>query len=509
MKKALFCLLAASGGLLHADPIIKTHQAADVVLGQKTFTTATANSTLASTGVSGPKAVATDPTTGKVYVADAANFRILRFASMDAMGSGAKAEQVIGQSSLDTVTSFAPEDATNLNNPSSLAFDTAGNLYVADTGHDRVLRFDSPSTKGNGIAADAVLGQTGFTDTITHPASASTMLRPTAIAIRVGTFGSSLWVADSGNNRVLYFSNVLSNSATAPVAATKIFGQTAPDKKDAPNPPSKSTMNSPEGIAISDVGVLFVADTGNNRILKFTTAPTAPTYGAEADAVIGQPGFDKNAVPTAASPTNLYSPQNLALEVVPDGKQKGGLSLWVADRLQNRVLRYDGTTIDIPVGLAATLVLGQAGLTGSDYGTDQYSVNNPCGVAIDTTASDTSSPRTVWIADTQNNRVLRFNPHEPLIPTKPQPASPTLGGGAGSFKTKKGTITIRGSASAGAGIAYVTYKGPKGGYKRASGGAAWSFKAHLKVGKNRFTVIAYDTLGRPSPARIITVKRTR
>ncbi len=178
-------------------------------------------------------------------------------------------------------------------------------------------------------------------------------------------------------------------------------------------------MNSPEGIAISSVGVLFVADTGNNRILKFITG-NAPTYGAKADAVIGQSGFDKNAVPTTASPTNLYSPQNLALEVVPDSVQKkGGLSLWVADRLQNRILRYDGTSTDFSANLAATLVLGQADLSGSDYGTDQYSVMHPYGVAIDTTASDTSSPRTVWIADTQNNRVLRFNPHEPLIPTKP------------------------------------------------------------------------------------------
>ncbi len=226
MKKALFCLLAASGGILHADPIIKTHQAADVVLGQKTFNTATPNSTLASTGVSSPKAIATDPITGKVYVADAANFRILRFASMDAMASGAKAEQVIGQPNLDTTNGFALENASNLNNPSSLAFDTAGNLYVADTGHDRVLRFDKPSSKdSNGFPADAVLGQVGFTETGTFQPLATNMLRPTAIAIREGDFGSSLWVADSGNNRVLYFSNMMSNSATAPVAATKIFGK--------------------------------------------------------------------------------------------------------------------------------------------------------------------------------------------------------------------------------------------------------------------------------------------
>ncbi len=68
---------------------------ASLVLGQPGFTSSAAATT--QTGMKSPAAVTVDPTTGKVFVADARNHRVLRFASAVALANGAPAEAVLGQ----------------------------------------------------------------------------------------------------------------------------------------------------------------------------------------------------------------------------------------------------------------------------------------------------------------------------------------------------------------------------------------------------------------------------
>src|SRR6059036_564201 len=70
-------------------------QAASLVLGQADFTSSAFVTT--ASGMSSPEGVAVDPTSGKVFVADSGNHRVLRFASDAALVSGAAADGVLGQ----------------------------------------------------------------------------------------------------------------------------------------------------------------------------------------------------------------------------------------------------------------------------------------------------------------------------------------------------------------------------------------------------------------------------
>lgn len=92
-----------------------------------------------------------------------------------------------------------------MSHPWGLVVDNAGRLYVADTANNRVLRFDNAQTLGNGAQASAVFGQVGFTQFASGD-SASGLSAPTALAVMNLNGGSTtLWVAATGNYRILRY----------------------------------------------------------------------------------------------------------------------------------------------------------------------------------------------------------------------------------------------------------------------------------------------------------------
>jgi DNA-binding beta-propeller fold protein YncE len=489
MKKALsLLLLLPACGLLNAAEF-KTNQAASVVLGQAAFTTDATGAT--ATGMDTPRGVAVDPTTGKVFVADRNNHRVLRFASIAALTSGAAAERVLGQPDLTTTINHTVSQ-TSMLNPLGLAFDAAGRLYVADTGFNRVLRFNAPSAAlTDGIEADGVLGQPDFTTT-TATITQAGMNGPSAVTVEpVGSTGF-LWVADSSNNRVLGFSAAegLANGANA----SKVLGQgNSFVANAAADPPTDKSLKAPEGIVVSSDGFLWVADSGNNRVLAYNN-PRGQANGLAAFNVFGQATFTANAAPVTTSASNLFSPEGLALD-----ESGATYSLWVVDRVQNRVLRFDDVNTVIPNGSSAAIVLGQPSFTASGSNTTQTGFEFPFAVAVDS-FNVADAPRSILVADANNHRVLRFDPQ--------LPAPPTLSLSGVPKKTKSKSLKIAGTVFAEAGVGQVLYKGKKGGFKTAKGGGnLWFFTAKLKVGKNKFTIQAIDALGQASTPKKVVVKR--
>ncbi len=492
MKKALslLLLLPACGSLSAAGLIdFKPNQVASLVLGQTGFATSATGTN--ATGMDTPRGVAVDPTTGKVFVADRNNHRVLRFASLAALASGAAAERVLGQPDLTTTTNHAVS-STSMLNPSGLAFDAAGRLYVADTGFNRVLRFNAPSAAlTDGIAADGVLGQASFITSqaaLTRPGLNS----PSAVSVEPVGDADFLWVADASNNRVLGYADA---ETLAPGAdATRVLGQANFTSGAAPNPPTDTSLNAPEGVAASTDGFLWVSDTGNHRVLAYNN-PRGGNFTAFN--VFGQATFVTNAAPVSATAANLFSPEGLALD-----ESGATYSLWVVDRVQNRVLRFDDVNTSIPDGSSAAVVLGQPSFTASGSNTSQTGFEFPFAVAVDTSSPIVAgTPRSILVADADNHRVLRFDPQLPTPPTL------TLRSKIPKTTPKK-SLVVTGEAAAAAGIAQVLYKGKKGGFKSVKVGAlVWVFTARLKVGKNIFTVIAIDTLGQQSAPKTIVVKR--
>ncbi|MDQ6699507.1 MAG: hypothetical protein M3Z36_04910 [Acidobacteriota bacterium] len=251
----------------------------------------------------------------RLYVADTYNNRILGFSDLRKVKPGDRADIVIGQPDfLRTLVNYPSNDvnkptASSLFTPTGLALDAAGNLYVADSGNGRVLRFPQPFANRQRLpAADLVLGQSTFTSKITD-ASARTMAGPYGLAFAGNT---ALLVSDVKHHRVLYFAG-RADALTSGMAATKVFGQ--PDFSSSAAGATDNRMNGPHHIATDTDDRLYVADTGNNRVTIFDRVSAS--------------GSDPRPAVTLGG---LSSPQGVYVSADTG-------DIWVADG-SNRALRY-------------------------------------------------------------------------------------------------------------------------------------------------------------------------
>ncbi len=216
----------------------------------------------------------------------------------------------------------------------------------------------------SGQPADLVLFQPDF-DTRVSGSSARRVFIPSGIAIDPTT--NKLFVVDSGNNRILRLPSVA--SITSNSGAEAVFGQT--NFATSSNGLSQTQLSSPGGITVDRFGRLWVADTGNNRVLMWEAASFRST-GALADAVFGQSTFGTNVASTAA--TGMNGPH----AVLVDGDDR----LWVSEVNNHRILRFDEISTKFN-GTAANGVLGQSLFTTNNFGTDSSSLRNPLGIALD------------------------------------------------------------------------------------------------------------------------------
>ena len=135
---------------------------------------------------------------------------------------------------------------TEFNRPQGLAIDSAGMLYVLDTGNNRVVRYDTSST----FTFDTTWGTYGTTDK-------GTFNNPTGIA----TDGTSVYIADTDNNRVQKC------TGAGPASSCEIWGSLGI---------ANGKFSSPKGIvydsSLSPDLRIYVTDTGNNRIQWFNAA---------------------------------------------------------------------------------------------------------------------------------------------------------------------------------------------------------------------------------------------
>ncbi len=378
----------------------------DAVIGQPDFTAQTAN----TGGVSAkslsvgilPGALLFD-TAGNLYVTDSANNRVLRYDKAtldDAAGTEIPASAALGQLDLNSNSGTNTFNLLNkFNNPTALAMDAAGNLFVADRMH-RVLVFRSGGATGQ--SAFRMIGIPATT-----PPSSKSLLVPQGLA----TIGSDLIVADTLNNRILRFPPVDQWPAAPDTpAATMVIGQSSFTTKDARQ--GSNGLSTPMHVAASGTD-LYVADTGNNRIIVFPY-PTAPT-GTTASRILGQFSPDYGGVNLVESST-LFSAGSIS---VAGGRITVGGStaldtrsnpprLYVADTFNSRVLGFcDARTVK--PGENPTLVIGQPDLLQSrpNYNADGSSNRNdsnlfmPMGLAVDASGN-------LFVADYGNGRVLRF-----------------------------------------------------------------------------------------------------
>ena len=230
---------------------------------------------------------------------------------------------------------------------------------------------------------------------------------PTAVA----TDGQRLVVADTNNNRVLIW-NSLPTAINAP--ADVVLGQ--PDFTSAPNTDevSATTLRGPQGVWLQN-GKLFVADTGNYRVLIWNTIPTS--NGAPADIVLGQTNLGASVQP----PVTSLNPAATATQLSnPVGVSSDGSHVFVSDLGFNRVLIWNS----IPTANAqpADVVIGQPDMTstqpnnsgplcGSSSTTDVNgnTVYPACAKTLNFPRFVLSDGVRLFIADGGNDRILIYN----------------------------------------------------------------------------------------------------
>lgn len=262
-----------------------------------------------------------------------------------------------------------------------------GPLFVADTGHHRVLGWLRLPDR-DGIPADLVLGQPDLTTEGRNgngPGAASLNV-PTGVAVAPGV----LAVADAWNHRVLLWYGIPAASRPADV----ILGQadatgTLPNR--GAGVPGPATLNWSYGVALCD-GRLVVADTGNRRVLVWERLPEAD--GTPATRVLGQPDFARRD-DSAGGPAGAVGMR------WPHAADGAGGRLFVADAGTSRIMVWE--RFPERDGAPCDLVLGQAGVTGTDHhgGAAEPSattLNMPYGVAAlggRLVVADTGSSRLV------------------------------------------------------------------------------------------------------------------
>jgi len=330
-----------------------------------------------------------------LYVSDTGNNRIVIWKDSVRFQNGDAADLVIGQPNMRTaianVDTGAAQTPTNtsLSAPTGIALNpNDGTLYVADSGNNRVLRFPRPVSQPGRITADAVIGQPNFTSGGQSTVSASSLNAPGGIAL--GPSGQ-LFVADNGNNRVVEFSPGASTGASA----VRVYGQPSMSSSLKPGQPSVQTLSGPQGIYVDRASNLYVVDSGSNRVLIFSNTPTAPVVGAAATFVIGQGNFNGGAGGTA-----LKSPVGIAVN--------SSGQIYISDTGNNRVLIFPSLILLPVAGGVASAAVGQSSLTGVAANWDGQnglasgdSLFGPTGVYLD-------RQDTLYVGDAGNNRVLHF-----------------------------------------------------------------------------------------------------
>ncbi|MDP2304035.1 MAG: T9SS type A sorting domain-containing protein [Ignavibacteria bacterium] len=215
-----------------------------------------------------------------LYVCNTSLHRITKFSNASTATTSPNADGVLGQS--DYTSSSHGTTQSKFYYPNDIYIDASGNLWVADKNNHRVLKFNVVNSKSNGADADLVLGQSNFTSG-GWSTTQSSMANPTGVAVS----GTTVWVADQANDRILRFDNPTTNG----VNANGVLGH---DNYTSNNSGLSSTaLYNPLDVDFDIAGRLYVSDIDNGRVVIYNDASNKNNGGA-ADNVIGQSNLSSN-----------------------------------------------------------------------------------------------------------------------------------------------------------------------------------------------------------------------
>ena len=297
---------------------------------------------------------------GNLYIADTNNDRIRK---VDADGT---ITTVAGTGMDGFSGDSGPATAAQLDFPTDIALDEAGNLYIADVSNHRIRKVDPFGT----ISTVAGRGTAGFSGD-SGPATSAQLYNP--VGVTVAGFGN-IYIADFSNHRIR---KVDAFGTITTVAGTGTAGFSGDS-----GPATAAQLNRPRSVAADSSGNLYIVDSNNHRIRRVDADGTITTVAGT-----GTAGFSGDSGP--ATSAQLDSPTGVALD--------GSGNLYIADSNNHRIRKVDAG------GMITTVAgTGTDGFSGDSGRATNAQLNNPIGVAVHGSGN-------LYIADSRNDRIREVN----------------------------------------------------------------------------------------------------
>jgi large repetitive protein len=375
---------------------------------------------------------------------------------------------VAGQSDtyLGSVGDGGPATSAVLYLPSSEAIDGAGNMYIADSAHNRI-RMVCASAASAVIAGTTCTGA-GIISTIAGngssgysgngPASSSTVSSPGGVAV---DGAGNVYIADTGNNVIREIVAATGQIVTVAGGATTVCAGKADPVGDG-CPALQATLNQPLGVTLDSSGNIYIADTADEliRVVTVSTGSIAAVAGNGYVNAGGTGGYNGDGI--TAITAELNTPYAVAFDASGN--------IYIPDSGNNRIRLVTAVSGAItPASLISTFAGdGVQGFQGDGGLAASAELWAPSGVALDAAGN-------VYIADTQNQAIRKVNSASGNIETL--------------IKSGEGSVYVNGN------FGVVGLYGPTGISLDASGDVyvADTLSMVIREVQSNFTALDYKT----------------
>ncbi len=298
---------------------------------------------------------------GALFFADQVNCRVRKIVD-------GTISTVAGDGTCGYTADAVAATSAQLNYPTHLAFNSSGNLYIADTFNHRIRMI---AASGN-ISTVAGTGDMGYYGD-DAAATAAYLNYPTGIAV---DSSGNLYIADTYNH-------VIRKVATGGTITTFAGDNTAGSKGDG-GPATEASLRYPTGLAFDSAGNLYIADSNNHRIRKITSDGIISTVAGS-----GVYGFSGDGGP--ATDATLEYPDGVYVD-------KAG-NMYIVDTVSSRV-RMVGTD-----GIIQTIAgNGRYGNKGDGGLATSAQLRFPAAILMNSIGN-------LYLADTQNNKIRLLTPY--------------------------------------------------------------------------------------------------